>query len=242
MEQKKDINRSNLIIALLLVIILVLVGACYFAYSRYTTSYSGNATATVAKWHFGTQTTKISGINLATASAENMVAFSGGNNLTTGANLIAPGTKGAFAIEIDTKDETDSKSTQVGLTYDVTLSNITNKPTNLHFYSNNSYTSAIETETSTGSGKYTASYTGFISQADTATNHYVVVYWQWPYQTAGEGADVADTTDGQNAQNVTFDLTITGTQVNQTDSQVTTGASNSGTLQTTPTIQLTSGV
>ena len=94
MEQKRD-NKSTLIIALLLVIILILIGACYFAYSRYTSTSDGNATATVAKWNFGATETKITNLDLATTSAE-IVDFSGGNNLKT--DKIAPGTASRYTL------------------------------------------------------------------------------------------------------------------------------------------------
>lgn len=210
MEQKKD-TKSTVVIALLLIIIAILIGACYFAYSRYTSSTSGNGTATVAKWNFGTTTT-LTNLNLATTSGATV--FDTVNNVAT--NRIAPGTTGHFSVALGTT------GTEVAVQYDIILSNMQNKPQNLHFYSDSACANEID---ATGG----AHLTGFIAKGDTGADHTVTIYWKWPYQTGSTDAekatnDAKDTADGEAAETVTFDLTVKGTQVNPADPEVTTSA------------------
>ena len=211
MEEKKKDRRSDLIIILLLLIIISLIGACWYAYSKYTTTLNGNSTTSVAKWNFGTTTT-LTGVNLATTSAANGTLFNTVQNVVT--NKIAPGTQGSFAVDLGTS------GAEVAVRYTITLSNMVNKPTNLHFYSDSARTNQIDSGTS-------ASVTGTIAQGDTGSTHKVTIYWAWPYETGSDAAaiasnDVTDTTDGIAANNMTFDITVNGTQVNPTDAQVTT--------------------
>lgn len=218
MEKEKKNNNIG-VIAILAVALIAVLAFGIWAWSKYTTTLNGNGTATVAKWKFGTNTT-INGIDLATASntAGNGVAFDTVNNVK--ADRIAPGTKGSFTVLLDTS------GTEVALKYDIILSNITNKPTNLHFYSDAGCTKSIEDKTDPKK----ASVSGNISQEDaekTATKA-VTIYWKWDYETGTTteektANDERDTADGEKVANkVTFDLTIKGTQINPKDANATT--------------------
>lgn len=218
MEKEKKNNNIG-VIAILAVALIAVLAFGIWAWSKYTTTLNGNGTATVAKWKFGTNTT-INGIDLATASntAGNGVAFDTVNNVK--ADRIAPGTKGSFTVLLDTS------GTEVALQYDIILSNITNKPTNLHFYSDADCTKLIEDTT-----HKTASVSGKISKTDAekAATKAVTIYWKWDYQTGTTTEEIAandklDTTDGEKANKVTFDLTIKGTQIDTKDVEATTDA------------------
>ena len=201
-------KRNSIVIALLLLMIIVLLGACWYGYSKYTTTNTGNSTTAVAKWDFGTNTV-INGINLASASGASIMDTV--RNVAT--NKIAPGTSGKFTVRLGTAQS------DVAIKYTITLSNFAHKPANLHFYSDENHNNSIE-------NNGTASITGYIAQGDTSSDHNVTVYWAWPYET-GTGAAIAtndaqDTADGVAAQNMTFDITVNGTQVNPGSAQVTT--------------------
>lgn len=101
---------------------------------------------------------------------------------------IAPGTSGSFVIELS------NENTEVGVDYTITLGNTTNKPTNLTF---------------NGGG----TYTGTLTPGETGKE--VTITWEWPYETTDGDAD--DTTDGEAANTMTVNATITGVQVEPTE-------------------------
>lgn len=105
------------------------------------------------------------------------------------------GTKGSFDIIIDTTDS------EVGIDYEVIFSNIPdNFPKNLKF--------------SVDGNEYQLSkgFSGTIDANDTEKLLVKTVCWDWEYETPN--GDEADTQDGLvDANDLTFDITVTGTQV-----------------------------
>lgn len=207
----KRSNNTGVIIILVILLIAVLAFGIW-AWSKYTTTIDGNATATVAKWNFGTTTTLT---DLDLARSNGAVVFDDVNNIAT--DRIAPGTSGHFTVALDTT------GTEVALQYTIDITGMeTTKPTNLHFYSDSSCTQLIDTAGG-------ARYSGYISQDDTDTTHEVTIYWKWAYETEPTATnDPIDTADGESAtaNGVTFDMTITGTQVNPGEAQVNTTQDN----------------
>lgn len=213
MEKENKKNNNIIVIAILLILLIAVSIFGVWAWSKYTDTLEGNGTATVAKWNFGTTTT-LEDLDLGTTSGG--TKFDDVNNVAT--DRIAPGTSGSFTVALDTS------GTEVALTYDIVLSNMQNKPDNLHFYSDAACTEANKIDTADG-----AKLSGIIAQGDTATTKNVTIYWKWAYQTGSTpeekaANDALDTADGRAAtiDGVTFDLAITGTQVNPGDAQVTT--------------------
>lgn len=209
-KENKKSNNTGVIILLAILLIAVLAFGIW-AWSKYTSTLEGNGTATVAKWNFGT-TTELTNLDLATTSGA--TKFDTVQNVAT--DRIAPGTKGSFTVALNTT------GTEVALKYLIELSNIANKPTNLHFYSDEACTQQIDASAGTS-----ASYSGYIAQGDTGTTHNVTIYWEWKYETGTTADEIAandqiDTTEGTAAKQVTFDLKITGTQVDPGTTQVTT--------------------
>ena len=191
MEKHK---KSLLILALLLV---VAVSMLYIGttYSKYTAEVSGNGTATVAKWSFedDNEITTID-INLDETYDE--------STLVEG--KIAPGTSGSFAIELN------NENSEVGVDFEVALGSITDKPTNLKFYEDSSYTTEIVPGTDTITGQL---------EAEDATGLTVNIYWAWEYETAN--GDDEDTADGEAAATLTIPVTITGEQVEPSTTAIT---------------------
>ena len=97
---------------------------------------------------------------------------------------IAPGTSGSFVIELS------NENTEVGVDYTINLGNVTNKPTNLTFNGG-------------------TTYTGTLTPGETGKE--VTINWEWPYETTDGDAD--DTADGEAANTMTVNATITGVQV-----------------------------
>ena len=101
---------------------------------------------------------------------------------------IAPGTSGSFTIALS------NANTEVGVDYTITLGSTTNKPTNLVF---------------NGGG----AITGTLKPGQTGVTE--TITWEWPYETTDGDAD--DTTDGETANTMTVNATITGVQVEPTE-------------------------
>ena len=197
MEKK---NNNIGVIAVLAVLLIAVLAFGVWAWSKYTETLPEikGASASVAKWDFGTTTT-LDNLNLASLSF---------NDVTD--KKIAPGTHGSFDVTVSAGDS------DVSINYDVELLNMQNKPKNLHFYTDTTYADDTKVDTSTG-----AKYTGTISVGDTSKTKTVTIYWNWPYETGTTteektANDTQDTTDGKAAANITFDLKITGTQVQPT--------------------------
>ena len=192
--------------SLVLVVLLLLVGLTsgYVAstYAKYTSNVAGSGTAYVAKWAFADDNdyTELN-IELAdTVDATTLVA-----------DRIAPGTSGALEIEIT------NEHTEVGVDFTVTLGNVTNKPANLKFYSDSSFTTEITPGSYSRSGHLQAGYAGAVA---------VPIYWQWEYYTSAAN-DATDTTrgeaGGEDGDAMTISLSIVGTQVEPSADPMTNG-------------------
>ncbi len=210
MEKEKKNNNIG-VIAILAVALIAVLAFGIWAWSKYTTTLNGNGTATVAKWNFGTDTV-IKNLDLATTSGATKMDTV--NNVA--ADRIAPGTSGNFSVVLNTT------GTEVALSYDIVLSNMQNKPTNLHFYSD----AACENKIDTTDG---AKISGIIAQDDTGTKKTVTIYWKWDYETGSDATNIAkndeiDTVEGKAAtvKGVTFNLAITGTQIDPASAQAVT--------------------
>ena len=209
-ENKKQ-NNNIAVIAILALLLIAVLAFGIWAWSKYTSTLEGNGTATVAKWNFGTDTV-IENLDLATTSGATKMDTV--NNVAT--DRIAPGTSGSFSVVLNTT------GTEVALSYDIILSNMQNKPTNLHFYSDAAFENKIDTTDG-------AKISGTIAQGETGTKKTVTIYWKWAYETGSDATNIAkndetDTTEGKaaTANGVTFDLTITGTQINPASAQAVT--------------------
>ena len=171
--------------------LLIMFGLSFYfvsgTYAKYTAEVSGNATATVAKWNFATD-------NAITSLNINLDQTPDASTLA--ANKIAPGTSGSFAINLK------NTNSEVGANFTLSLGTISDKPTNLKFYKDSTYT----TEITPGSG----TITGQLAAGD-STGIPVKIYWRWQYETTN--GDAADTADGMSAKSLTLPVTITGTQV-----------------------------
>lgn len=194
MKKQKNIKKKILILLILLLIILVtLLGNTY---SKYITKVEGKGVIQVAKWAFlvNGQTATMTNINLAqTYNASTLIA-----------NRIAPGTRGSFDIVID------ATGSEVGIDYDVKFLNQNNKPTNLKFNYNGNIVSSIN--------ELEQFLNGNISANSNEKIKTFTIEWFWNYETGNTKEEIAsydakDTQDGKTLDKYSFDVVVTGRQV-----------------------------
>ena len=183
-------KKKNVLIVVLFLLLAVTIGFSAYTYSKYVSELNDKSgSAVVAKWDFVND-------NQNTTLVPLMATY---NAATLVNGKIAPGTEGSFSITLV------NTNTDVGVNYSIKIGTIQNKPTNLKFYSDNTYT----TEMTVGSTEMTGSLSPNDSTGVTKT-----IYWKWAYNTT-EG-DTADTTDGAAAATLTIPVQISGTQVQPT--------------------------
>lgn len=193
-------NKKRIILFILLFLLLVfmfLLGGG--SYSKYLEQVEGKGIIEVAKWAFlvNGQTASITNINLAKTY----------NLETLAQNTIAPGTSGSFDIKIDTT------GSEVGISYDVKFENEKSKPQNLMFtYEGHTVNTIKELE---------QFLVGTIDANSNEKVKIMTIEWNWPYEIGNTKEekivqDLEDTEDGKLLQNYSFDIIVTGTQVEPT--------------------------
>ena len=188
-------NKKVLIIALvLLAITLSFIGGRTF--SKYIAEVNGSGTADIANWVF-----KVNGQE---DSVQNVNLLSTFNNETLVNNRVAPGTSGSFNIVID------ATGSEVGVDYNVTFLNESEKPQNLVFmYDDTKYSTIQDLQ---------QDLSGTINANDENKTRTITIDWEWQYETGDNENEIAqnDEIDTQNAkqiENYNFDIRVTGTQV-----------------------------
>ena len=192
---KKNKKRIILITLLLLVLALMIILG-KGSYSKYLTQVNGKGVIEVAKWAFlvNGETASITNIDLAKTYTPETLAQ----------NTIAPGTRGSFDIKIDTT------GSEVGINYDVKFKNENSKPQNLKYIYNGHIVSTIK--------ELEPFLIGTIDANSNEKVKIMTIEWNWPYETGSSeteiiAQDVEDTNDGKLLENYSFDIIVTGTQV-----------------------------
>lgn len=191
MSKKK---KAVIALCILVVILVAFIGGQ--AYAKYISQVRGNGIAEIATWSFKVNGEKeqVQEIRLASTC----------NNQTLVNNKIAPGTSGSFNIKID------ATGSDVGINYNITFAQEENKPQNLKFvYGGIEYSSIKELE-----GKLS----GMIEANERDKTRTINVRWQWDYETGRDPSqisenDIVDTKDATNVANYTFQVIVTGTQI-----------------------------
>lgn len=191
MTKKK---KAILVVAILVVAVLAFIGGQ--AYAKYITEVKGEGMAEVATWSFKVngQKEQVQTINLISTC----------NNETLLDNKIAPGTSGSFNIVVDGTDS------EVGINYNISFKDEKNKPDNLKFiYENVEYDSIQELENN---------LSGTINTNDNDKTRTLNIGWEWKYETGLNETEIAkndaiDTKNAEEIQNYTFNVSVTGTQV-----------------------------
>ena len=203
-KQTATKTRNKPVIILLALLLITAIAFSMYAYAKYKTTLTGNGTAQVAKWSFKVngQTQTIPDIDLATTMKKV-------NNVAE--NKLAPGTEGSFDLNLD------ATGSEVAIDYNIKLV-VTEKPTNLRFYTDSSYTKEI---TSTDG---VMNVSGVMSLEEIKTIQTKTIYWKWAYQTGTAANDIVandkiDTADSK--KSVTMTITVTGTKRNPSQGEVT---------------------
>ncbi len=190
----KKSKKIVLVVIALAVIILAFVGG--HAYAKYMSKVTGQGTADIANWNFK--------VNEKEEQIQRISLESTLNNSKIINNKIAPGTEGTFQIKID------STGSEVGVNYVVRLENESQKPTNLKFtYGGNTYNSLTQLQ---------ETLTGTINANDENKIRVLDIGWKWKYETGNTAQEIAasdliDTQDAKRISNYTFDVIVSGTQV-----------------------------
>ena len=179
MTKKQRALRICLVIALVLLIFLV-----GYTFAKYYSEIKGGGTGSIAKWSFIANDSKDTIQTISLVDTANQVSLVEGK--------IAPGTKGSFNIEID------ATGSEVGVDYDVNVSEETNLPMNLLYKvtidgkTSKEYTSLTELAEENLSGTIDTINGEFIKD--------IIVHWEWPYETYNDygvaDGDLADLYDG----------------------------------------------
>ena len=191
MTRKKKVL---IVLAILVMVVLAFIGGQ--AYAKYVSEVRGEGTAEVATWSFKVngQNEQVEEINLASTC----------DNETLVGNKIAPGTSGSFNIIVD------ATGSEVGINYNIAFTEEENKPQNLKFIYNDTEYNSIKDLGNDLSGTINAN-----DEEKTITLN---IKWKWDYETGSNPGEVTtndliDTQDAQRIQNYTFDVVVTGTQV-----------------------------
>lgn len=163
-------------------------------YSKYFTKIDGEGSATVARWSFKANNERETIANVKLSNTYNQ------NKLLE--NTIAPGTNGSFDIVLD------ATGADVAIDYAVTFENCKDKPTNLKFYYGGITSSTLEGLEYALQGRISL---------DNPRTRTLTIEWFWDYETGEDENtkainDEIDTKDS--GKTFTFDVNITGTQVN----------------------------
>ena len=203
-------KKKTMLVAAIVLGIAVL-GLAAGVYAKYIASLEANrGIADVAKWAFEDEN---KGNGLMTCNLDKTY-----NTSTLSEEKIAPGTSGTCTFSVT------NKNSEVGVNYTITLSAVTDQPTNVKFYKTKSGSGNDITytdELTTANGSVTGTINAGVATAQTET-----IYWVWPYETGTVTDGVAqgdddDTTDGKNAAAATKTMTATfaikGVQVQPTE-------------------------
>lgn len=186
---------KKIIFILTLLLVALALGIGGYTYAKYITSVRGGGQVDIAKWSF-----KVNG-NSEQLETIQLVDTIDESRLVNG--KIAPGTRGAFTINID------GTGTEVGIDYYIEFENEQNKPTNLVYsYEGQKFNSLSEIGPIAN---------GTIYANDENKIKDITIEWQWEYETGTteeiDENDAIDTQEGIANMDYTFDVKVTGTQV-----------------------------
>mgnify|MGYP004507159661 FL=1 len=191
MSKKKKVI---IVSSILIIMLLAFIGGQ--AYAKYISQVRGNGIAEIATWSF-----KVNGQK---EQVQEIKLFSTYNSETLVNNKIAPGTSGSFNIIVD------ATGSEVGIKYNIKFAEESNKPQNLKFvYGGKEYDSIKQLGDE---------LSGTIAANEEDKTRTINVQWKWNYETGSSAEqinanDIIDTNDAISIANYTFQVIVTGTQV-----------------------------
>ena len=192
------------------VLLITIIAICLVSgtFAKYTTTVTGEATATVAKWEIEVKDgeTAVSGETVEFSLFDTINDTDATNKETDVAEgKIAPGTSGSFKLTVANKSEVNAE-----YAIDYTVTKTANIPIKFSVDGGQSWTEDL------------ADVTGTLDMIDgeTIDNEEITVQWMWAFEELNDGVantavDAADTTIGELATpaTVTVAATITVDQV-----------------------------
>lgn len=191
MSKKKKVI---IVSSILIIMLLAFIGGQ--AYAKYISQVRGNGIAEIATWSF-----KVNGQK---EQVQEIKLVSTYNSETLVNNKIAPGTSGSFNIIVD------ATGSEVGIKYNIKFAEESNKPQNLKFvYGGKEYDSIKQLGDE---------LSGTIAANEEDKTRTINVQWKWDYETGSSAEqinanDIIDTNDAISIANYTFQVIVTGTQV-----------------------------
>ena len=191
MSKKKKVI---IVSSILIIMLLAFIGGQ--AYAKYISQVRGNGIAEIATWSF-----KVNGQK---EQVQEIKLVSTYNSETLVNNKIAPGTSGSFNIIVD------ATGSEVGIKYNIKFAEESNKQQNLKFvYGGKEYDSIKQLGDE---------LSGTIAANEEDKTRTINVQWKWNYETGSSAEqinanDIIDTNDAISIANYTFQVIVTGTQV-----------------------------
>lgn len=191
MSKKKKVI---IVSSILIIMLLAFIGGQ--AYAKYISQVRGDGIAEIATWSF-----KVNGQK---EQVQEIKLVSTYNSETLVNNKIAPGTSGSFNIIVD------ATGSEVGIKYNIKFVEESNKPQNLKFvYGGKEYDSIKQLGDE---------LSGTIAANEEDKTRTINVQWKWNYETGSSAEqinanDIIDTNDAISIANYTFQVIVTGTQV-----------------------------
>ena len=191
MSKKKKVI---IVSSILIIMLLAFIGGQ--VYAKYISQVRGNGIAEIATWSF-----KVNGQK---EQVQEIKLVSTYNSETLVNNKIAPGTSGSFNIIVD------ATGSEVGIKYNIKFAEESNKPQNLKFvYGGKEYDSIKQLGDE---------LSGTIAANEEDKTRTINVQWKWNYETGSSADqiyanDIIDTNDAISIANYTFQVIVTGTQV-----------------------------
>lgn len=195
---RKQKTNYKFIIQIIALLLCCIIGIGLFAYAKYQTKVLGDGTGPVATWSFK--------VNGETESFVNIELVDTIKTELIEEKRLAPGVQGSFAVEID------PRGSEVAIKYYVKLSDFVDKPTNLKFYTDASYTEELELRADGVLQKL-----GKIELSEINQVKYEKIYWKWDYRTGDteeskRESDIIDTLES--GKNTTLKVSVVGVQQN----------------------------
>ena len=163
-------NKKIASIAILAILILLMVLAGYTFARYYQSINAGSASASIARWSFGSGNTETA-INLSE-------------------ELIFPGSEGQFYIEVDATDS------QVPVEYEIQFTNEKNIPRNMKFSAVTTDEKGLSKRVQTVDSldELAEKLDGIIECQDGNQKRYITVYWNWDFNI--KDTTLTDSEDG----------------------------------------------
>ena len=201
-------NNVMRIASALLVAVLLTTCAISGTFAKYTTSFSGNSAARVAKWGFTDPTTV--GFDLFADTYNNgAIASLETDNEGNKVNVIAPGASGAFSITLMAAE--DVENTEVAYKFEVTL--VTSTDTDPALLNKIVWTFNGEEDLTFADLKSRVeAYNGEYMPGEAPEVEAMNISWVWPFYES-ETADISDTTLGRGEARVDITFTFSATQI-----------------------------